>query len=101
MARLAAVAHRHARWRELTAAETGVAVAELQEIAAGRGDLLVEVAGILAGAHEGELDEPKARAAAQPQLLKAAGLTAPVQITQPSGPQPGSLAEAEELASLS
>ena len=35
------------------------------------------------------------------QLLKAAGLTAPLQIAQPSGPQPGSLAEAEELASLS
>lgn len=34
------------------------------------------------------------------QLLKAAGLTAPVQIAPPSGPQPGSLAEAEELASL-
>lgn len=34
------------------------------------------------------------------QLLKAAGLTAPVQIATPSGPQPGSLAEAEELGSL-
>jgi len=34
------------------------------------------------------------------QLLKAAGLTAPVQIVPPSGPQPGSLAETEELASL-
>jgi len=34
------------------------------------------------------------------QLLKAAGLTAPVQIVPPSGPQPGSLAEAEEFASL-
>jgi hypothetical protein len=34
------------------------------------------------------------------QLLKAAGLTAPVQIAPPSGPQPGSPAEAEELASL-
>jgi hypothetical protein len=34
------------------------------------------------------------------QLLKAAGLTAPVQIAPPSSPPPGSLAEAEELASL-
>ena len=34
------------------------------------------------------------------QLLKAAGLTAPVQIVPPSGPQPGSLPEAEELASV-
>lgn len=34
------------------------------------------------------------------QLLKAAGLTAPVPVAQPSGPQQGSAAEAEELASL-
>ena len=31
------------------------------------------------------------------QLLKAARLTAPVQIAPPVGPQPGSLAEAEDL----
>lgn len=34
------------------------------------------------------------------QLLKAAGLTAPVQVALPSGPQPGSAAEMEELADL-
>lgn len=34
------------------------------------------------------------------QLLKAAGLTAPKPVAQPSGPQQGSAAEAEELASL-
>ena len=32
------------------------------------------------------------------QLLKAAGLTAPTPIAQPSGPQQGTAAEAEELA---
>lgn len=34
------------------------------------------------------------------QLLKAAGLTAPAKVAPISGPQPGSPAEAEELASL-
>ena len=34
------------------------------------------------------------------QLLKAAGLTALTPIAQPSGPQQGTAAEAEELASL-
>jgi hypothetical protein len=33
-------------------------------------------------------------------LLEAAGLTAPTQTAPPSGPQPGSLAEAKELAGL-
>ncbi len=35
------------------------------------------------------------------QLLKAAGLTAPVRIAAPSGPQPGTPAEAEEVAEMS
>jgi hypothetical protein len=34
------------------------------------------------------------------QLLKAAGLTAPTPVAEPSGPQHGSPAEAEELAAL-
>jgi hypothetical protein len=34
------------------------------------------------------------------QLLEAAGLTAPAPISQPSGPQQGTAAEAEELARL-
>lgn len=37
------------------------AVAELRDVAAGRADLLAEVAGVLEGASEGELDEPLAR----------------------------------------
>jgi hypothetical protein len=39
-------------------------VAELQALAAGRADLLAEVAGIFEGTSEGELDEPLARCAA-------------------------------------
>jgi hypothetical protein len=40
-------------------------VAGLRELAAGRADLLAEVAGILEGFHEGEPREPLARQAAQ------------------------------------
>jgi hypothetical protein len=64
VARLTAIAQRHALWRELTEAETTAAVAELRETANGRDDLLGEVAGVMLGAHEGELDEPRAKAAA-------------------------------------
>ena len=44
--------------------ETAAAVAELRELAVGRADLLTEVAGILEGASDGELDEPFSRQAA-------------------------------------
>jgi hypothetical protein len=54
VARLSAIAQRHARWRELTEAETTAAVAEFPEIAAAWSDLLAEVAGILLGFHEWE-----------------------------------------------
>lgn len=37
------------------------AVAELREVAAGRTDLLAEVAGLAEGSAEGQLDEPLAR----------------------------------------
>ncbi|MGO9193228.1 MAG: hypothetical protein ACLP8X_32910 [Streptosporangiaceae bacterium] len=47
------------------------AVAELREIAGRRADLLAEVAGILEGTSEGELDEPLMRQAAQ--LCRKAG----------------------------
>ena len=56
-------ARHHARWRDLTADEETAALTELRELAAGRTDLLAEVAGILEGASEGELDEPFARCA--------------------------------------
>jgi hypothetical protein len=74
VAALTGVAQRHANWHELTEDETDAAVAELQEILAGRDDgpvLLAEVAGVMLGFSEGALDEPKARAAAQ--LCRLAG----------------------------
>ena len=46
-------------------------MAELRELAAGRGDLLAEVAGVLEGACEGEPDEPLKRQAGQ--LCRKAG----------------------------
>jgi len=49
VAQLTGAARRHARWREPTGAEEAAAVAELRELAAGRGDLLAEVAGVLEG----------------------------------------------------
>jgi hypothetical protein len=57
-------ARRRARWRELSSDEETAAVAALRELAGGRADLLAEVAGILEGASEGELDEQFARQAA-------------------------------------
>ena len=68
VAQLMGEARHHARWRELTGAGRAAAVAGLRELAAGRADLLAEVAGILAGFHEGE---PLARQAAQ--LCRDAG----------------------------
>lgn len=46
-------------------------MAALRELAGGRADLLAEVAGILEGTSEGELDEPLARQAAA--LCRKAG----------------------------
>jgi hypothetical protein len=71
VAQLTGEARHHARWRDLTEAEHAAAVGELRELAAGRADLLAEVAGIFEGTSEGELDEPLARQAAQ--LCRAAG----------------------------
>ena len=71
VARLSGTAKRHARWRDLSAEEEAAGVAELRELAVGRADLLAEVAGILEGASEGELDEPLKRQAAQ--LCRDAG----------------------------
>ncbi len=68
---LKGTARHHARWRELSAAERDAAVRELRELAAGRADLLVQVAGILEGACGGEPDEPLKRQAAD--LCRGAG----------------------------
>jgi hypothetical protein len=64
VAQLTGEARHRAKWRELTADEEAVAVTALRDLAGGRADLLAEVAGILEGASEGELDEPLARQAA-------------------------------------
>jgi hypothetical protein len=71
VAQLTGEARHHAKWRPLTDDEEAVAVAALRELAAGRGDLLAEVAGILEGASEGQLGEPIARQAAH--LCRLAG----------------------------
>ena len=64
VAKLTGEARFRAMWRELTEAEQAAAVAALRELAGGRADLLAEVAGIIEGTSEGELDEPLARCAA-------------------------------------
>ena len=64
-------ARHRVRWRELSSDEEAAAVAELRELAGGRADLLAQVAGVLEGAREGELDEPLARQAAM--LCRRAG----------------------------
>jgi hypothetical protein len=71
IARLTGTARRLGGWCELTGDEEAAAVAELRALAAGRADLLAEVAGIEEGAHEGELSEPRGRAAAR--LCRLAG----------------------------
>lgn len=71
IARLSGTAKRHARWRELSAEQEAAAVGELRELAAGRADLLAEVAGLAEGFGEGQLDEPRARQVAD--LCRKAG----------------------------
>jgi hypothetical protein len=71
IAQLAGEARHHTRWRDLSSGEEAAAVAALRELAGGRADLLAEVAGILEGFHEGELDEALSRQAAQ--LCRDAG----------------------------
>jgi hypothetical protein len=74
VARLTGAAWRHASGREPTGAETAAAVRELREIAAGRGDLLAEVAGLLIGYYRRTAEEPRARAAAYYCIAAGAGL---------------------------
>ena len=61
----------HRAWRWPTPDETASWVAELQQIAPGRADLLAEAAGVMLGAAEGTVDEPRSYAAAE--LCRAAG----------------------------
>jgi hypothetical protein len=71
VARLTSAAQRHAPPQPPTGAETVAAVAELREIAGGRGDLLAEVAGLLTGYFRGTAEEMRAGTAAR--LCRAAG----------------------------
>jgi hypothetical protein len=71
VAQLTGEARHRARWHELSADEETAALAELRALAAGRADLLAEVAGIFEGTSEGEPDEPLARSAAR--LCRMAG----------------------------
>jgi hypothetical protein len=66
-----AQARHHAPRRELTADEHAAAVAALRDLAAGRADLLAEVAGLTEGFAEGQPDEALMRKAAE--LCRAAG----------------------------
>jgi hypothetical protein len=71
VARLAGAAQRHAPRREPTGPEIAAAVAELHEIADGRGDLLAEAAGLLIGFYAGTTEAAKAGTAAR--YCRAAG----------------------------
>lgn len=71
VAALTGEARHHARWRPLTDDEHAAAVHALQELAAGRTDLLAEVAGVMEGFTEGTPHEPIARQAAR--LCRDAG----------------------------
>jgi hypothetical protein len=74
VAQLTGEARHRARWRPLTGEEEAAALAELRALAAGRADLLAQVAGIFEGTSEGEPDEPLARSAAR--LCRMAGADA-------------------------
>jgi acyl-CoA reductase-like NAD-dependent aldehyde dehydrogenase len=77
VAELTGAARHHARWREVTPDQRDAAVAALRELAAGRADLLAQVAGLLEGFSEGQPDEPLMReasalcrhAGADPELI--------------------------------
>jgi hypothetical protein len=64
VAQITGTAHRYASLKPSERSRTA-AVADLAELAAGRSDLLAEVAGIAIGCHEGELDETRHLAVAQ------------------------------------
>ena len=58
VAELTGEARHHAKWRDLSEAEEAAAVDALRDLAAGRADLLAQVAGLLEGYAEGELGAP-------------------------------------------
>jgi hypothetical protein len=63
VARLVGAAWRNAAGPEPRAGEADVAVRELREVAAGRGDLLAEVTGLLIGYYRRTAEEARARRA--------------------------------------
>jgi hypothetical protein len=65
IAQLAGASRRHARRAALTPDQHHAAVTELADIAAGRGDLLAQCAGLAVGAHAGGPDEALYLRAAQ------------------------------------
>jgi HEAT repeat protein len=69
-ARITGTAARYARGRPLSEAEEAEALASLIELAAGRTDLLAQVAGLAIGFSEGAPDEPRQQQAAR-LLIKA------------------------------
>ncbi|HXL18107.1 MAG TPA: hypothetical protein VN961_11370 [Streptosporangiaceae bacterium] len=74
-AKLTGTARYHAKRRDLTPDEHATAVTELRELAAGRTDLLAELAGLLIGGSEHTINAPIKRCAAD--LLIAPAPTPP------------------------
>jgi hypothetical protein len=72
-AQLDGIARRQARWGGLTDAGKAAGVAELQQVAGDRSDLLAEVAGLALGTAEGKGQEYQARGQAIAELCRMAG----------------------------
>ena len=73
VAELFGEARHHAGWRDLTADEEAAAVAALRKLAAGRADLLAEVAGLSLGTSEGKGLEYAVRGQTVARLCRLAG----------------------------
>jgi hypothetical protein len=73
VARLSAIARRHARWGAMDETHRAAGVAEVREVAGGRYDLLAEVGGITPGTAEGKGSEYEAQAQAVAKLCRLAG----------------------------
>jgi hypothetical protein len=73
VARLTGIARRHARWGSLDEEGRAAGSAELREAAAGRGDLLAEVAGVALGTSQGKGEEYGAQSQAVAGLCRSAG----------------------------
>jgi hypothetical protein len=73
VARLSAIARRHARWGAMGEAQRAAGVAEVREVAGDRYDLLAEVGGITLGTAGGKGSEYEAQARAVAELCRLAG----------------------------